>query len=107
MLDDLVERHVVEARGLVVGRPEQAHPSVQAEVLGDAPEVLVGVHAVRVAATRRVIRERLAEPAADVQHANIPGHPAEGGRVLAVEPRSHAVDLLRGRKSSSRSTPRG
>ena len=59
VLDHLVERHVVKGVERVVGSAEQPDTGVEAETFGDPAEVLVRIHPVGLAATGRVIRERL------------------------------------------------
>src|ERR1043165_9643155 len=92
MLDDLVQRDIVEKARLVVLRIEDADAGLQAVALGDAPDILVHLASVGVAAACLVIGERLAEPAADIEHPDVARYPAERRRPL---PRSeeHTSEL--------------
>src|ERR1051325_11211915 len=94
VLDDLVERDVVEKAGLIVLRIESADAGLQAVALGYALDVLVHLAAVGVAAARLVIGERLPEAATDVEHPNIARYPPECRGPFPVPPRAPARQFL-------------
>ena len=72
---------------------EEPDPGVQAVLFRDPEQVRVGIDAVRIAAARGVIGQRLAEAAADVEDADALRDPAERGSALPLEPASEAVEL--------------
>jgi hypothetical protein len=93
MFKHLIERDVVEALELVVGRIEQAGPRIQSVTLGNAKDILVGFDSVRIAAPRPVVGEGLAEAAPDIEDPDVSWNPTERGRPLSLKPGTESPDF--------------